>query len=246
MSTTDRVQRIVERAVYTPVRHGDIVAETVARLGQAIGMGLLRPGDRLPPETRLAADLGISPVSLRSALNMLRGAGVLETSRGRGGGTVVTADASALPLTSGRAMPSEAELRDLADLRCVVEGGAAAFAAEQASEEQLDHLSELAAEMEADDDFGTWSERDTLLHLVIADACGSERVVAQIGRLREEVYRLGQLVPTPRAASDLANREHRELIRAIAARQPERARQAMVHHVQSTRALWLGLGRVPA
>jgi DNA-binding FadR family transcriptional regulator len=100
--------------------------------------------------------------------------------------------------------------------------------------------------MESDSDFGTWSERDTLLHLVIADASGSERVVAQIGRLREEVYQLGQRIPTPRAAAELANREHRELIRAIAARQPERARQAMVHHVQSTRALWLGLGRVPA
>lgn len=243
--SADRVQRIVERAVYTPVRHGDIVAETVARLGQAIGMGLLRPGDRLPSEARLAADLGISPVSLRSALNMLRGAGVLETSRGRGGGTMVTADASSLPLPAARQMPTEAELRELADLRCVVEGGAAAYAAERASDEQLGHLDELATAMESDADWSTWSERDTLLHLVIADASGSERVVAQIGRLREEVYRLGQLVPAPRMASDLADREHRELIRAIAAREPERARRAMVHHVQSTRALWLGLGRVP-
>ena len=246
MSDAARVQRIVERAVFTPLRHGDIVAQTVARLGQAIGMGLLRPGDRLPSEARLAADLGISAVSLRSALNMLRGAGVLETSRGRGGGTVVTADAPSLPLSSGRAMPSEAELRDLADLRCVVEGGAAAFAAERATDEQLEHLAELADEMEAEADFGAWSERDTLLHLVVADASGSQRVVAQIGRLREEVYRLGQRIPTPRAAAELANREHRELIRAIAERDPERARRAMVHHVQSTRALWLGLGRVPA
>lgn len=244
--TAEQVQRIVERAVFTPVRHGDIVAETVARLGQAIGMGLLRPGDRLPSETRLAADLGISAVSLRSALNMLRGAGVLETSRGRGGGTVVTAEAPSLPLSSGRAMPSEAELRDLADLRCVVEGGAAAFAAERATAEQIEHLAELADEMEAETDFGTWAERDTLLHLVVADACGSERVVAQIGRLREEVYQLGQRIPTPLAAAELANREHRELIGAITTRDPERARQAMVHHVQSTRALWLGLGRVPA
>ena len=246
MTGADRVQRIVERAVYTPVRHGDIVAETVARLGQAIGMGLLRPGDRLPSEARLAADLGISPVSLRSALNMLRGAGVLETSRGRGGGTMVTAGASSLPLPAAQQMPTEAELRDLADLRCVVEGGAAAYAAERATDEQIEHLDELATAMEGDADWATWSERDTLLHLVIADACGSERVVAQIGRLREEVYRLGQLVPRPRMASDLANREHRELIRAIAAREPDRARRAMVHHVQSTRALWLGLGRVPA
>jgi len=53
-STAEAVRRIVAQTVFAPVRQGDIVAETVARLGQAIGMGLLRPGDRLPPEARLA------------------------------------------------------------------------------------------------------------------------------------------------------------------------------------------------
>ncbi len=242
--TDEVVQRIVARAVYTPVRRGDIVAETVARLGQAIGMGLLRPGDRLPSEARLAADLGISAVSLRSALNMLRGAGLLETSRGRGGGTVVTDDAATVSLTSAEPMPSEAALRDLADWRRVVEGGAAGLAAERATPAQIAHLEELTGAMEAITSFPTWSERDTLLHLIIADAAGSERIVSQVGRLREEVHRLGQLVRAPTSAAKLANREHRELVRAIAARRPERAQQAMVRHVESTWALWLGLGRV--
>jgi len=72
MSTATReteretVQRLVERTVFTPVRGAGAVAETVARLGEAIGLGLLRPGDRLPSETQLASALGISAASLRS------------------------------------------------------------------------------------------------------------------------------------------------------------------------------------
>lgn len=238
------VRRILERTVFTPVRQGDIVAETVARLGQAIGMGLLRPGDRLPPEARLADDLGISPASLRSALAMLRSAGLLETQRGRGGGTTVTA-AAARRAAADDALPSEGELRDLVDYRCVVEGGAAALAALRAKRAQLDHLEALVGEMEAITDFSAWSEQDTLLHLLVAEASGSDRLLAEVGRVRAEVYRLSQLVPAPRQASELAGREHRLLVSAIASGDANRAREAMVSHVESTRALWVGLGRIP-
>ena len=238
------VRRIVDETVFAPVKKGDIVAETVARLGQAIGMGLLHPGDRLPPEARLAEDLGISPVSLRSALTMLRGAGLVETRRGRGGGTFVTADARGVATMAEGSIPGEAQLRDLVDYRCVVEGGAAALAAEHATAAQVAHLHELVAAMRDVTSFPQWSERDTLLHLVIADASGSNRLMSEVGRLRAEVFRISQLVPVPTAALELADREHRSLVRAIAARQPERARRAMVRHVESTRALWLGLGRI--
>ena len=237
------LQSLVERTVFTPVRGGSAVAETVARLGRAVGMGLLRPGDRLPPEGRLAEDLGISPVTLRAALTILRGAGVLETQRGRGGGTFVRAAASAAGLLDGESLPTEAELSDLADYRCVVEGGAASLAAERATPEQVEYLERLAAEMEATPDFEPWSERDTLFHLVIADASGSSRLVAQVAEIRAEVYRIAKLGTVPRAAAGLADAEHRDILRAIASRNPEGAREAMVRHVESTRALWLGLGR---
>ena len=44
LSVDPVVQRIVDETVFAPVKRGDVVAETVARLGQAIGMGLLQPG----------------------------------------------------------------------------------------------------------------------------------------------------------------------------------------------------------
>lgn len=228
--------------MFTPVREGSTVAETVERLGRAIGMGLLRPGERLPPEARLADDLGISPVTLRSAIAILRGAGLVETQRGRGGGTFVTA-APAVQPPVGK-LPTGAELRDLVDYRVVVEGGAAALAAERATPEQLDYLRRLCAEMEAEADYDAWGERDTLFHLVLADASGSARLVARVAEIRSEVYRIAKLGAVPRSAVELADREHREILAAVAAGRPEQAREAMTRHVESTRALWLGLGRV--
>ena len=154
------VQRIVGETVFAPVKRGDIVAETVARLGQAIGMGLLQPGDGLPPEARLADDLGISLVSLRRALEMLRGAGLVETRRGRGGGTFVTTDVRRVVAVGDESIPTEEQLRDLVDYRCVVEGGAAALAAERATPAQIEHLTDLAAAMHDVTSFPQWSERD--------------------------------------------------------------------------------------
>ena len=90
----ETVDRLVQRTVFTPVRGAGAVAETVARLGEAIGLGLLKPGDRLPSEMQLASALGISAVSLRSALVVLRSAGLIETRRGRGGGTFITPGAA--------------------------------------------------------------------------------------------------------------------------------------------------------
>jgi DNA-binding FadR family transcriptional regulator len=235
------VRRLVERTVFTPVREGSAVAETVERLGQAIGMGLLRPGERLPRESRLAEDLGISPVTLRSAIAILRGAGLLETQRGRGGGTFVSAS-PATRAVEGE-LPTEAELRDLVDFRVVVEGGAAALAAERATAEQLRYLASLADEMETASNYDLWGERDTLFHLILADASGSERLVAQVAEVRVEVYRIAKLGTVPRSVVTLADREHREILRAVEARQPDEAREAMARHVESTRALWLGLGR---
>jgi len=57
----------------------DTERDTVARLGEAIGLGLLKPGDRLSSELRFASALGISTVSLRSALVVVRLACLIET-----------------------------------------------------------------------------------------------------------------------------------------------------------------------
>jgi DNA-binding FadR family transcriptional regulator len=236
------LERLVRRTVFTPIRQGSAVAETVARIGQAIGLGLLRPGDQLPPEVKLAEALRISPVTLRGALGILREAGLLETRRGRGGGTSVSGNASRPIFAPESSLPTEAEMRDLIDYRCVVEGGAASLAAERATTEQIEHLRMLVRGMDEVSDFAAWSELDTLFHLILADACHVQRLVAEVTELRSASYQISALYePVPVSTERASNRGHKEILRAVEARRPGRAREAMVRHVQSTLGFWLGL-----
>src|SRR5689334_11481239 len=75
--------------VWRPVRGGNAFEITVARLAQAIKLGLVAEGERLPAERDLAERLQVSRVTLREAIRALREAGYLESRRGRTGGTFV-------------------------------------------------------------------------------------------------------------------------------------------------------------
>jgi DNA-binding FadR family transcriptional regulator len=237
------LDELIDQSVFTPIRQGSAVTETVWRLGQAVAAGLLRPGDRLPTEARLAGALGISPVTLRSALTILRQGGLLETRRGRDGGTFVspTAQQQAQPLEQA-AIASRRELRDLVDYRCVVEGGAAAMAAEYRTDE---HLGELRAQvdiMDRAEEFGAWGTADTLFHLGIAGASGSGRLLAAITEVRLQTVGISKLYhPISLETMRHSNSQHRQILKAIIAGSPERARKVAVRHIESTYHLWVGL-----
>ena len=78
------------RGVLRPVRQGNAFEETVERLLTVIKLGLVAPGERFPPERELAAQLGISRLTLREAISELNQAGYVESRRGRLGGTFIT------------------------------------------------------------------------------------------------------------------------------------------------------------
>ena len=69
-------------AVFEPVQAPTTFEETVERLGSAIRLGLLSPGDQLPPERELADQLGISRSTLRQAILTLTQSGHLTSARG--------------------------------------------------------------------------------------------------------------------------------------------------------------------
>ena len=236
------LESLVRRTVFIPIRQGSAVAETVARLGQGIALGLLQPGDQLPSETELARSLGISVVTLRGALGILREAGLLETRRGRGGGTFVSRQLTR-PSPVGRAsLPAEEDLRELIEFRAILEGGAAALATSRATDAQIEHLEALAAQMDGETDFSAWSEADTLFHLILADATRSHRLVTEVTELRSASYHVSALWnPVPVSTMRLSNKGHRNVLRAVRARDADSAREAMARHIESTLAFWLGL-----
>src|SRR5688572_29476008 len=92
-------------AAWRPVRGGNAFEITVARLVQAIKLGLVAVGERLPAERDLAERLRVSRVTLREAIAALREAGYLESRRGRAGGTV---GVHAGPPAAGSGAPPDA------------------------------------------------------------------------------------------------------------------------------------------
>src|SRR4051812_37637452 len=118
-------------AVLRPVRGHHAFEACVEQLGTAIRLGIYPLGTTLPSERDLAARLAVSRATLREAIAALRSAGLGETPRGRGGGTVVTLKPRT-PSARAAARISPERRRDWLDAleyRRVVEPGAACLAA---------------------------------------------------------------------------------------------------------------------
>src|SRR5215213_8462456 len=91
MSTmTAAPQHALSEAVLRPVRGHHAFESCVEQLAMTIRLGVYPFGSTLPPERELADRLDVSRATLREAMAALRSAGLVETRRGRGGGTIVT------------------------------------------------------------------------------------------------------------------------------------------------------------
>ncbi|HKU12109.1 MAG TPA: winged helix-turn-helix domain-containing protein, partial [Sinomonas sp.] len=98
-------------------------AEQVAyQIETAILMGILAEGHRLPRESVLASELGISPITLRQSLAILRSKGLIETTLGRSGGSVIRREIELSDPELRRKLrdTSTEALRDLGDMSAAV------------------------------------------------------------------------------------------------------------------------------
>jgi DNA-binding FadR family transcriptional regulator len=240
--TAGNVEALWARSVFSPVPVRNAFEVTVQRLAQSIRLGVLVGGDRLPPERELAETLGVSRVTLREAIKALRAADLVESRRGRGGGTFVVAptgaDMRGVKRIDEAVRPS---LNDTLDLRRIVEPGAAALAATRtlsaADRTTLDRCLSEATDSPAD------GRRlaDCRLHMAIAAASESTSVAAVVADVQMRLTELLRAIPVIPANIHHSDRQHAAIVAAILAGQADRARSEMEEHVDGTAALLRGL-----
>lgn len=220
-------------------RISDAVA---ASLEKRILEGSLKPGDRLPPERELAAELGVSRPSLREAIQKLASKGMLQSRQG--GGTYVTNRLESTFLDPWQEMlGAHPTLReDLLEFRRMLEGQAAEWAAERATDEDLTRLTQAFDAMndafEADD-LDRRSGADITFHQAIGEATHNALIghlSAALLRLMQDNIRfnLGELSGIP-AATSLLKSQHAAIHAAIVERRPAAARAAAETHIDFVR-----------
>lgn len=224
--------------VFQPVRPATTFEETVERLGTAIRLGLLPPGSRLPSERDLADQLRISRSTLRQALTTLVQSGHLVSSRGRTGGTFV---AERPPLAEAEPKPLGDSAWAVLDFRVAVETGAAILAAERGEAEQFERLSELVEQMAKVTAFEDYRRADIRLHIGIAEAAGSPRLVRAMTEVQGQMSDLIALIPHPEQVLTHSNAQHKRLVTLLRRGQAGAAVGIMREHIEGTEHILAGL-----
>src|ERR1700686_2524379 len=226
-------------AVFEPVRSQTAFEETVDRLGTAIKLGLLVPGTRLPAERELCARLGIARSTLRQALTALTQSGHVFATRGRGGGTFVSDPQPPADPPSAQML---SQWRETCDQRLAIELGVAVLAAQRAERADLDPLDEVAIVLEnALEDFAAYRQADIRLHVGLAEATRSDRLVREMTAAQGAMTDLIGYIAHPPTVLASSNAQHRQLLSAVRERDAIRAVRVMAEHVQATEHILAGL-----
>lgn len=200
------------------------------RLGDSIALGLLRDGEQLPAQSELAAALGVSLVTLRDGLELLKGRGLVETRRGHKGGSFVKVDervSTSLHRERLSRMSSH-DLGDLADLQRAISGQAARLAAERHTWEFVDRLGRLVDALESAESTAARSRIDGRFRVEVAATAQSVRLTHHEMQVQAEVTALRWLPALDDAGHEDASSvttyrgevlaSHRALLEAISRR----------------------------
>jgi len=198
--------------VSTKATGAALIRDALERLG-------VGPGDRLPPERELAAELGISRPALREATRRLVALGILRARQGSG--TYV----------------AEVDPGDLLVVRLRLEPLAAELAARRRTEEQLAVLERLAAGLDAAlPDPEAFAALDIGLHEAVAAASGNGVLVGVLANLADVLRYSRRRTAGSGALRRGAVHDLDDLVRAIGARDAAAAAEAMRRHLRAVEA----------
>ncbi|MDT0451350.1 FadR/GntR family transcriptional regulator [Streptomyces hesseae] len=234
-SVTDRLSPVLR-----PVRAGNGFEETLEQILQVIRLGLVAEGDRLPAERELAERLRVSRVTLREVLKVLQDQGLVESRRGRYGGTFVLPR----PATAGedelRRRLAGVDVEDALRFREVLEVGAAGLCAAHGTTGEGAARLRAALAATHDAPLADYRRRDTLFHLTVAELSGSPTLAAQYAAVRATVNDLLDCIPLLVRNLEHSQRQHTALVEAMLDGDADGAREVMREHCHGTAALLRG------
>jgi len=207
--------------------------EIIAQIRRQLTAGYWKSGDRLPSERDLSERFKVSRASVREAIRALESAGLVRIKTGEGTYVASGPEAFLSPLVSVLLQQKDVYL-DIFEARKVIEPEIAALAAQRASPEEVRQMEGILAEQArqiAQGESGV--EADTAFHSLLTQSTKNKIFLRLSDAIVDSLYetRERSLHVHGRPARSLAG--HREILKAIRAKDPARARRAMLQHLMA-------------
>jgi DNA-binding FadR family transcriptional regulator len=220
-------------ATVGPVEIAPAYEVVVRHLRRAIHLGTFAPGSRLPTERELAPQLGVSRVTLREALHVLKGEGYVDIRRGQQGGVFVRDRLEDHQGVRQWFADQGNDMDAVFAFRSANERLAARRAAAYATAEDINELVAQTDKMDQTDDIGSFRHADLNFHLRLADAACAALIRRAVEEARAALFVPFQLLPLE-AMRERSVPQHRRIIEAVRDGDSDAADEAMATHVART------------
>ena len=239
MPQSIRSKSVARAAVFAPLEGAGRAELVTQRLTDAIILGVLRHGEKLPSETGLAKQFGVATVTAREALEVLREKGLVETKRGRDGGSFVTFTGNSHDrlLDERLGGVSRVELRDSGVHYAAIAGATAELAADRTTHDDVDALHRVIESIDFSSENAARRGQGTF-RLEVAALSQSARLVREELRLQAEFGPLLWLCLRSQDYRDRCRDAQTGIASAIEAMDGEEARHITVGQV-SEAVEWL-------
>lgn len=233
----------VSRMKYKQIKPKKIYEEVAETLHEMIRTGQLKPGDKIDSVQQLAENFQVGRSAIREALSALRAMGLVEMKQGEG--TFVKgfeAKKMTFPLSTAILMNKE-DIAHLLEVRKIVETGAAASAARNRSQEDLDAMLQVLEEMKNTQGDGELGEKaDFKFHLTIAAASHNpllSKLLEQVSGLMIETQKETRRIwfYSKQTTSEKLYEQHVGIFKAIEEKNEDKAREAMLSHLDNVEGI---------
>lgn len=223
---------------YKQIKPRKIYEQVAEAIMEMIKSGQLKPGDRLDSVQQLAENFQVGRSAVREALSALRAMGLVEMHQGEG--TYVREfDSKMLTLPVYTAvLMKKADVKNLLEVRRILEVGAVGAAALRWKEEQLVEINVALEDMRHANDEELGEESDFRFHMAIAKASQNELLISLMNNVSEmmvttmrETRRLW--LYSKKSTLGRLTQEHQSIYHAIEQRNVVLAQELMLDHLQS-------------
>ncbi|WP_281657835.1 FadR/GntR family transcriptional regulator [Halobacillus sp. Cin3] len=230
---------------YKPIRRKKIYEQVADSLLESLKEGRLKPGDKLDSVEALAKSFDVGRSAIREALSALRAMGILEMHQGEGT-YVKTFDPARFTVpTSVAFLMKPEDMRELLEVRQILEVGASGAAALSRTEEDLQAMEAALFEMERAKGNGDIGEQaDLAFHMALVKAAHNQMLFHLMQSVSEVMMQgmreTRKLLHTEEGTRQLLN-QHQRIFAAIKEEKHEEAQAFMVEHLNHVRESLSGI-----